>query len=220
MDNNENNQSFQSQSWPQMTPQSEMQPTPQPEMQPPKKNNTNNLIIILATIVIIAVIEIIVIVLLFNNGDNGARNNQGEQGEQGEVTVSMMQRDTQRRDDMAMLVTQLNNYQANNRGQLPHQTSPNKQVEAYNSFISKYMSYSGESFTDPLTGDDYEVSKFIQCSSSECEIASIDKDSGLGKIDIYSNARCMDNSLEYAESDRKIAIVTVLEAGGIVCYGN
>lgn len=43
----------------------------------------------------------------------------------------MMQRDTQRRDDMAMLVTQLNNYQANNRGQLPHQTSPNKQVEAY-----------------------------------------------------------------------------------------
>lgn len=163
------------------------------------------------------VIEIIMVVLLFNNGNNGTQNNQGEQGE---VTVSMMQRDTQRRDDMAMLVTQLNNYQANNRGQLPHQTSPNKQVEAYNSFISKYVSYSGESFTDPLTGDDYEVSKFIQCSSSECEIASIDKESGLGKINIYSNARCMDYSLEYAESDRKIAIVTGLEAGGIVCYGN
>ena len=246
MDNNENNQSFQPQPEPQVASQPEMQPTPQPEMQPTpqpspgiqgvgapldnnqslKKISSNSMFTIIAAVVALAIFVVIMIVFMDDgkgntNQYNNNESSQDNQEEQTDVDISMMQRDTQRRDDMARMISQLNQYQANNRGQVPHTAFNGEPVGAYNMFIDEYLKVAGDIFADPLTGDDYEVVKFVECSSDECEDVSADENVETGKIYVYSNAKCMeDNSLGYIKGERKVAITMALEAGGVACYNN
>ena len=50
------------------------------------------------------------------------------------------QRDTQRKNDLARVVTAVQNYQSNNKGKIPTFDS---------AFISGYLKTQGDSFTDP-----------------------------------------------------------------------
>lgn len=63
------------------------------------------------------------------------------------------QRDTQRRDDVARFVSQLNSYATNNKGNLPGED----QMGGGNGFLQTYMKSGGEEFNDPLTGDAYSA---------------------------------------------------------------
>ncbi len=63
------------------------------------------------------------------------------------------QRDTQRRDDLGRVSTQITNYQSSNRGRLPDSA---QFIQAGSGFVTKYLdgsgSIAGESFSDPSKG--------------------------------------------------------------------
>lgn len=233
MNNDESIQNYQSQSESQVAQQPEASPTLQPPSglqdaavsldnnQPPKKNNSKNFIVIIAAVVAIVVVIIVMVVLMNSGNDNSSQgSSQAEPEERSDVTLSVLQRDTQRRDDTSRFISQLNQYQANNGGQVPHLVSTGDEVEAYNSFIDEYLKSSRNTFSDPLTGEDYEVVQFTKCSSDECVDAVTDGDIEAGKILVYSNAKCIDDIPTFIAGDRKVAITMALEAGGMYCINN
>ena len=63
------------------------------------------------------------------------------------------QADTQRRSDAGRFLSQLSNYQTNNRGNLPATNGA-----GLNTFITGYMTTNGETFNDPSSGSPYAVS--------------------------------------------------------------
>lgn len=133
------------------------------------------------------------------------------------------QRDTQRRDDMARFLSQLNQYQANNNGKVPigEGGDATKSAEKYNDpFIKQYLLAGGDTFEDPSTGETYKVVKWTKCSSSDCESTTTGENAEMGKISVYSNATCEGESPAYIQGDRKIAITLKLEGAGVYCGHN
>ena len=141
------------------------------------------------------------------------------------------QRDTQRRDDMARFLSQLNQYQSNNNGKVPSDTSFSE--SAYKDFIDKYLKVGGDTFTDPSTGSDYHVIKLTKCTSGACDSTTTSsttngtgtgdtnaKGDSMGEISIYTNAKCAGEKPEYIQGDRKIAITIKLEGAGVYCGNN
>ena len=141
------------------------------------------------------------------------------------------QRDTQRRDDMARFLSQLNQYQANNNGKVP------AALANYNDpFIKQYLLAGGDTFQDPSTGATYLVAKVTPCTSSSCSsttsntaYSNVKDASGttksgkldeMGVISLYTNATCEGESEKYVQGDRKIAITLKLEGAGIYCGHN
>ncbi|MBS7346513.1 MAG: type II secretion system protein [Candidatus Sacchiramonaceae bacterium] len=59
------------------------------------------------------------------------------------------QRDTQRKNDMSRIVTSLNSYKANNRGQLPNGTFIGQAGTGTSDFVTNYLRPGGEPFNDP-----------------------------------------------------------------------
>lgn len=141
------------------------------------------------------------------------------------------QRDTQRRDDMARFLSQINQYQANNSGKIPGDTAP---TEAdYQTFISNYLRVGSDTFADPSTGTDYHVIKLTKCTSSACASTTTStttnatgtgdssaKGDSMGEISVYTNATCNGEEPKYVQGDRKIAITIKLEGAGIYCGNN
>ena len=68
------------------------------------------------------------------------------------------QRDTARRDDLARFLTQITNYQTNNRGKLPGTgvTDGSTMAKNYANFIINYLWAGGDQFTDP-DGELYQI---------------------------------------------------------------
>lgn len=142
------------------------------------------------------------------------------------------QRDTQRRDDMARFLAQLNQYQANNNGRVPHENAPEGTdiTEKYNNgetgFIAKYLLAGNDTFADPSSHEVYKVTSFERCSSDggdNCNGTTpgeVTESSALGNISVYSNARCDGEDVKYVQGDRKIAIRLNLEGAGIYCGNN
>lgn len=124
------------------------------------------------------------------------------------------QRDTQRRDDMARFLSQMNQYQANNSGRVPSN---------YTDFISKYLEVGGDTFNDPSTGSSYIIKKTIDCNTdkTKCTVGN-NEDIGtvMGDVYVYKNARCDGEDAVYMQGDRKIAIRIKLEGAGIYCGNN
>ncbi len=65
------------------------------------------------------------------------------------------QRDTQRKDDLSRINTQISNFQSSNRGAIPSDDSTN-----FSSFVAKYLKGSSlradpEEYADPTTGEGY-----------------------------------------------------------------
>ena len=131
------------------------------------------------------------------------------------------QRDTQRRDDMARFLSQLNQYQANNNGKVPDALAKwytKDNGNKVSGFVGDYLLAGGDSFSDPSTGETYEVKSVSSCKS-DCS----NKSSGttaMGEIYIYTNATCNGEDPAYTQGDRKIAITLKLEGAGIYCGHN
>ena len=135
------------------------------------------------------------------------------------------QRDTQRRDDMARFLSQLNQYQANNNGKVPEATKAK-----YDIFIANYLRVqtdkddtdtAQDDFTDPSSGANYNVASVTVCSNKEnCAQASVADDYKTGNIRVYTNATCDGEDPSYVQGDRKIAITYKLEGAGTYCGHN
>ena len=118
------------------------------------------------------------------------------------------QRDTQRRDDMARVMSQLNQYQANNKGKIP-----STQAEL-DTFLTKYLK-DGE-YNDPESGERYTTT-FITCQSGN---NACNPTLDLGTVNYMYHAECEGETPKYVKGDRKVAIVTQLEGSGVYCSNN
>ena len=125
------------------------------------------------------------------------------------------QRDTQRRDDMARFMSQLNQRQANNKGKVPDAS-----VAAYTTFIGDYLKVAGDSFTDPSTGEDYTIVSVKNCKTDGCSSTTEGDKAGMGMISVYTNATCDGESPKLADGNNKIAITLKLEGAGVYCGNN
>lgn len=138
------------------------------------------------------------------------------------------QRDTQRRDDMARFLSQVNQYQANQAGKVPVSIS-NGSATFDSGFITNYLQAGGDTFSDPSTGEVYTIDgTIVNCAdqNNSCngstdvgDLATNDKDNR-GIIHVYYNAKCDGENPIYINGDRKIAIRIKLEGAGIYCGNN
>lgn len=128
------------------------------------------------------------------------------------------QRDTQRRNDMSRFLSQLSQYQTNNRGQVPEGKS------GYESFITNYLTLNGtDTFEDPSTGATYAIATdVIDCKGAGSNQCTDDAtfSGAVGQIYIYKNAMCDGEKVTPVDGTRKIAIRTKLEGAGIYCGNN
>lgn len=137
------------------------------------------------------------------------------------------QRDTARRDDLARFLTQITNYQTNNRGKLPGTGINNKSdlITAYQKFVDNYLKAGGDTFTDP-DGEDYIVAsvcaKYVDGDAgagAECKDIT-DQTGGATfnhQLYIYQNAKCDGEAVAQGTGTRNLAIQYKLEGGGIYC---
>lgn len=124
------------------------------------------------------------------------------------------QRDTQRRNDMARFLSQLQQYQSNNNGKVPNDK------DAYEKFIEDYLKVGSDTFEDPSLGADYAIAKVVKCSNNDnCKATHADG-SDLGNIYVFTNATCEGEATKYVKGDRKIAITLKLEGAGTYCGSN
>lgn len=125
------------------------------------------------------------------------------------------QHDTQRRNDMARFITQLDSYKTNNGGKVPAANQ-----NGYTTFIGSYLTVGDDKFNDPTTGKTYTVGSFTKCTSGACAQASVADDAGKGIIRVYSNARCDGENPKYVAGDNNIVVTVKLEGAGIYCGQN
>ena len=116
------------------------------------------------------------------------------------------QRDTQRRDDMALFAAQITQYQANNGNQIP---------SSWSDFITNYV----KDIKDPSTGLAYTIDGTItDCSTAtNCKQKSSDD---VGVIHIYTNATCNGETPTKRAGGNNIAFTMKLEGAGIYCGHN
>ncbi len=119
-------------------------------------------------------------------------------------------RDTQRRQDMSRMMSQIANFQANNNGNVPPANST-----ALSDFMTRYLTAGGtEKFSDPLTGTDYT----LQAGTGGTIPANI----AFGTVYYYVGYKCNGEALAAVSggSNRSVAVVTPLERGGLYCQNN
>ncbi len=112
------------------------------------------------------------------------------------------QRDTQRKQDLSRTITAINNYQSNNRGQLPSNWA---------TFISNYLTVNGDTFVDP-SGTNYAISTTGTVPSTF--------NSASPTIYATTNATCNGENITTGQGSNKIALQMKLEGGGIACENN
>ena len=117
------------------------------------------------------------------------------------------QRDTQRKNDLSRLMSQVTNYQSNNQGALPNAQA------GWNTFVSNYMTNSNQTFSDPQSGSTYGV---------ELQLFQTAKPA-VGQIFIYINSRCdpaESDGLNTGSGGRSFAGIVFQEQGGYYCQSN
>ena len=119
------------------------------------------------------------------------------------------QRDTQRRDDMSRVISQLQQYQSNNRGAIPSGNT------ALADFVSNYLRSNNDEFLDP-DGEEYTMNdegSFGDASAPNGSAAlSFDH-----VIHYYRYATCNGENAEKSTGARKAAIRYKLENAGTYC---
>lgn len=118
------------------------------------------------------------------------------------------QRDTQRRNDMSRAQAALQQYQTNNRNNLPAANT-----SGWNNFRDRYLVVSGDTFNDPSFGE-YSFS-YRGTDRSQPTTPVSDN----GQIWVYGSSTC-DGENVVASGARKIAMSVKLEGGGIACVNN
>jgi prepilin-type N-terminal cleavage/methylation domain-containing protein len=137
------------------------------------------------------------------------------------------QRDTQRRDQLSGMMTQVTQYQANNRNKLPGDGDTSKRQAAWEEFLTNYMRVDGDTFEDP-NGNPYTV-KVVDCAATntECEKAAQRYDKTFDGTDgqnyevlVVYGSSCDGEKTVKSSGARKISIVYKLEGGGTYCSNN
>lgn len=120
------------------------------------------------------------------------------------------QRDTQRKNDLARFMSQVNAYRSNNQSQLPS-TANNSQATWNTAIIMNYLTNSGQAFADPQNGT-YTVSSVTTTLPSAVPTPTA------GQIIVYINAKCGGaNGVQAGNGSNSFAAVTFLEQGGYYC---
>lgn len=133
--------------------------------------------------------------------------------------LQRQQRDTQRRQDLSRAITAVQNYQTNNKGNIPNFDA---------TFISNYLKAGGDSFQDP-TGTAYVF--YNKASGGTAGIGACGVTSGncsvqapssfnAGYIVAVKNATCNGEKAVYSSGNNRFAILMKLEGAGVACYSN
>ena len=135
--------------------------------------------------------------------------------------LSRTQRDARRRDDIALFLKEVKDYQTNNRGALPTgQGTITRGTKSDTDWSGFYHDYLEESFGDP-NGVDY-VLNVANCASGktagqECDNILTDSSEFSGNMMIFKAATCDGSRAVVSNNPRKIAIQYKLEGGGVYC---
>ena len=151
---------------------------------------------------------------------------------------SIEKRDIQREDDLARLLTAVNDYQTNNSGKTPFGNTYNQAT--LGTFVKRYidsninsagaasgksfacMKSKCEQFTDP-DGTVYGFTVDVAKSGSKNEQIKYSAEDGMDHIfHVYVNAGCGNGEGAYnsGTGERQIAIFYITEGEGIVCNDN
>ena len=147
--------------------------------------------------------------------------------------VQKTQRDAERRNDLGTLLTAIQKYQDNHRGALPNLTlSPSGPLEVTIANASSmgertwgdfYLSYLGDSFTDPIAGN-YELAVELctatnstACSGGVSGIENRQFDISEPKIYVEIGATCDGAVAIGSNNNRKVAVVYKMEGAGAYC---
>jgi prepilin-type N-terminal cleavage/methylation domain-containing protein len=153
------------------------------------------------------------------------------------------QRNTQREDDMARVLTKFNEYQANNNGNYPFKTV-NKAAKIDHNFVKRYMDSGctnksitsnsedagcGSEFRDPDGVNYYFVYSANNDAKATSQTNDTDVSSTIGsgsavdhKIHVYTTAKCGEGEgkIRKGTGVRNFAILYKLEGGAIYCGDN
>ena len=111
------------------------------------------------------------------------------------------QRDSQRRDDVSRVVSQLTSYATNNRGSLPGALDT--------SFLNNYMKASDGEFQDPKSGSTYTIAS--AGTAGDATLAE-------GQIQYIRGNKCDgENATVGSQGNRQAAIRIKLEGSGHFC---
>lgn len=114
--------------------------------------------------------------------------------------------DTQRRNDVARFVAQVNQYATNNKGNIPK-----TDTASINNFLDSYMKRSNGEFKDPYTGNNYTVATGV----AQQNAAATDK------MVYATSARCDGETIVAKPgSPRSFAVKIQLENSGFYCQDN
>ncbi|HET7630518.1 MAG TPA: prepilin-type N-terminal cleavage/methylation domain-containing protein [Candidatus Saccharimonadales bacterium] len=114
-------------------------------------------------------------------------------------------RDTQRRDDVSRLLSQVTTYQANNNGQVPASD------DDLDSLSTDYLKSDEGEFNDPQTGDPYTLTL-----SSVGDGTPDD----LGVMNYFKGAKCVNASSTESGSGNQVAVIVKLEGSPSYCVDN
>ncbi|MBQ9684305.1 type II secretion system protein [Candidatus Saccharibacteria bacterium] len=137
------------------------------------------------------------------------------------------QRNTQREDDLARIITAVNNYQSNNQGKVPFKNGADQAALA--KFINRYVDStcklegtdikcddSSNEFRDPQ-GDTYKIVNGGLASDGTDVSTNMQEKTFYG----YYNATCGDEGIvKKGTGDRDVAVFMKLEGGAIACNDN
>lgn len=122
------------------------------------------------------------------------------------------QRDSQRKNDLSRVLSQLQQYQSNNRNALPTD---------WNAFATNYLTVNGDSFVDPSGASG------AQGSSQTTYVFQANTDTDLNKTFTdaqntiyYAPGMVCNGEQVVAAGSRKIAFRMKLEGGGVICQNN
>ena len=137
------------------------------------------------------------------------------------------QRNTQREDDLARVITAVNSFQSNNNGKVPFTDSATDATLA--TFVSRYIdstcaldgttikcSENSNEFRDPQ-GDTYKI------VNKKKAVDGTDVSTGMQEKTFYGyyNATCGDEGIvKSGTGDRDVAVFMKLEGGAIACNDN
>lgn len=121
------------------------------------------------------------------------------------------QRDTQRKNDLSRMMSQLTQYQSNHQGSTPSGNGAG--ASQWGGFVAAYLTNTGQSFSDPSTGSTYNVQQ-------QTGVGTLPADNG--DLFVYMSATCSGGTLTSVTpaNNRSIAGVVKLEQGGTLCQNN
>lgn len=123
------------------------------------------------------------------------------------------QRDTQRKNDMLLIMSQLRAYQANNRGRTLPDFERNR--AGFTQFEQSYLVPNG--YTDPSTGENYKAILCKDGGSARCW-----DEPEVGEYMYNSAGWCLENG-DYEDvsgNNANIVLRTKLESGGYLCISD